>query len=81
MGDTIKSMEIKKVDELVVESLEIGDLIGYNMGVVEIVSIRYIDDLESFLIEFIDEWGELLEALYKYGWIVDYYYPCEDNDD
>jgi hypothetical protein len=80
MGDTMKSMEMKKVDELVVESLEIGDNIGYNMGIVEVVSIRYIDESESFLIEFIDEWGELLEDTFKYGWVVDFYYPVEEED-
>ena len=80
MGDTMTVMEMKKVDELAVETLEIGDNIGYNMGIVEIVSIRYIDESERFEIEMVDEWGEHYEALYKYGWVVDYYYPCEEED-
>lgn len=82
MSDTMKHMEIKKVDELVVESLEIGDMIGCgDNGVITISAILDSPDGETFFIDGFNEWGDFVEEVYSYGSIVDFYYPIEEGDD
>ena len=82
MGDTMKHMEIKKVDELVVESLVIGDMIGhFSDGVITISAILESKDGETFYIDGFNEWGDFVETVWSYGSMVDFYYPVEEGDD
>jgi hypothetical protein len=82
MGDTMKSMEIKKVDELVVESLEVGDIIGGGEnGIVTISSIIDSADGETFFIDGFNQYDDFVELVYSYGSVVDFYYPVEEEGD
>lgn len=74
-------MEIKKVDVLRVDTLEVGDLIDHN-GIIAITDILYLEEDETFCIDGIDEWGEVVQVWLSCYAMVDFYYPVEeDNED
>lgn len=78
----MRSMEIKKVDVLPVETLEIGDIINcYGDGIITITAILDSPDGETFFIDGENEWGDFVETVWSYGSMVDFYYPVEEEDD
>lgn len=82
MGDTMKSMEIKKVDVLPVETLEIGDMINcYSDGIVTITAILDSADGETYFIDGFNQHDDFVETVWAYGSMVDFYYPVEEGDD
>ncbi len=72
-------MAIKKVDVLIVDTLEIGDIIDHN-GIITITQILDIEEQEAYLIDGIDEWDEVVQVLLSYSTMVDFYYPVDDED-
>ena len=81
MGDTMNTMEIKKVDTLPVETLEIGDMINcYDDGIITISAILDSPDGETFYIDGFNQSEDFIEAVFSYGSMVDFYYPVEEED-
>lgn len=81
MSDTMNTMEIKKVDILRVDTLEIGDLIGYEGEIVIIQSILDVEEHEQYFFDIVDEWGESGELVIPYDTMVDLYYPVEVEEE
>jgi hypothetical protein len=78
MTATIEGMELKLVDTLHIDTLEIGDLIGWQDQVVEVTSLCSEDDEASwFTVK--DEWGEEHLAVFLLDTMVPFYYYCEED--
>jgi hypothetical protein len=58
MSATINNMELVKADSLTIDALEIGDLIGYNDEIVEVIFIECDSTGDNYDIEIKNDFGE-----------------------
>jgi hypothetical protein len=73
MNATIIDMELIKADSLTVDALEIGDLIGYNDEVVEILFIESDSTGDNYDIEIVNDFGEKEVIQFAFNDEVDWY--------
>lgn len=73
MNATIINMELVKADSLSVDALEVGDLIGYNDEIVEIVSIKSDSTGDNYDIEIVNDFGEKEIVQFTFDEQVDWY--------
>jgi hypothetical protein len=73
MNATIIDMELIKADSLTVDALEIGDLIGYNDEVVEILFIESDSTGDNYDIEVVNDFGEKEVIQFAFNDEVDWY--------
>jgi len=66
-------MELIKADSLTVDALEIGDLIGYNDEVVEILFIESDSTGDNYDIEVVNDFGEKEVIQFAFNDEVDWY--------
>jgi len=66
-------MELIKADSLTVDALEIGDLIGYNDEVVEILFIESDSTGDNYDIEIVNDFGEKEVIQFAFNDEVDWY--------
>ncbi len=80
MSNTLNLMELKLVDTLEVQCLEVGDFVKIFGEVVEIEDISSFDNQESWVLIYSNEFGEKNTVTYPYGWVLEFYFYCEDTD-
>jgi hypothetical protein len=73
MNATIIDMDLIKADSLTVDALEIGDLIGYNDEVVEILFIESDSTGDNYDIEIVNDFGEKEVIQFAFNDEVDWY--------
>ena len=73
MNATIIDMDLIKADSLTVDALEIGDLIGYNDEVVEILFIESDSTGDNYDIEVVNDFGEKEVIQFAFNDKVDWY--------
>jgi len=73
MNATIMNMELVKADSLTVNSLEIGDLIGYGDDIVEVTFIECDSTGDNYDIELTNDFGETEIVQYSFDEEVDWY--------
>jgi hypothetical protein len=73
MSATIIDMDLIKADSLTVDALEIGDLIGYNDEVVEILFIESDSTGDNYDIEIVNDFGEKEVIQFAFNDEVDWY--------
>jgi len=67
------NMELVKADSLTVNSLEIGDLIGYGDEIVEVTFIECDSTGDNYDIELTNDFGETEIVQYSFDEEVDWY--------
>ena len=77
MSATIIDMELIKADSLTVDALEIGDLIGYNDEIVEILFIESDSTGDNYDIEIVNDFGEKEVIQFAFDDHVDWYFPVD----
>ena len=70
-------MELIKADSLTVDALEIGDLIGYDDEIVEVISIESDSTGDNYNIEVTNDFGEKEIIEFTFDEEVDWYVPAE----
>ena len=73
MSDTIISMELIKADILTIDSLEIGDLIGIDDEIVEVVFIESDATGDNYDIQIKNDFGETEIIQFAFDDEVDWY--------
>jgi len=73
MSDTIISMELIKADILTIDSLEIGDLIGIDDEIVEVLFIESDSTGDNYDIEIRNDFGETEIIQFAFDDEVDWY--------
>ena len=66
-------MDLIKADSLTVDALEVGDLIGYNDEVVEILFIESDSTGDNYDIEIVNDFGEKEVIQFAFNEEVDWY--------
>jgi hypothetical protein len=74
----MKTMDLKKVDVLHPDQLEIGDLIGYQGNIVEVNSIESNDGL-TYFVEYTDDYGDTDTAVVMHDEMLDWYYYIDEE--
>ena len=77
MTATMIDMELVKADTLKVDSLEIGDLIGYNDEVVEVLFIESDSTGDNYDIEIRNDFGETEVVQFAFDDHVDWFVYLE----
>jgi hypothetical protein len=77
MTATMIDMELVKADSLTVDSLEIGDLIGYNDEVVEVLFIESDSTGDNYDIEIRNDFGETEVVQFAFDDHVDWFVYLE----
>ena len=77
MSVTMIGMELIKADSLTVDALEIGDLIGYDDEIVEVISIESDSTGDNYNIEVTNDFGEKEIIEFTFDEEVDWYVPAE----
>ena len=77
MTATMIDMELVKADTLTVDSLEIGDLIGYNDEVVEVLFIESDSTGDNYDIEIRNDFGETEVVQFAFDDHVDWFVYLE----
>lgn len=77
MTATITNMELIKADSLTVDALEIGDLIGYNDEIVEVIFIESDSTGDNYDIEIVNDFGEKEVIQFAFDEQVDWYFPVD----
>jgi hypothetical protein len=73
MTATMIDMDLIKADSLTVDALEVGDLIGYNDEVVEILFIESDSTGDNYDIEIVNDFGEKEVIQFAFNEEVDWY--------
>jgi hypothetical protein len=73
MRATINTMELVKADSLTIDALEIGDLIGYNDEIVEVIFIECDSTGDNYDIEIKNDFGEKEIIQFSFDEEVDWY--------
>jgi hypothetical protein len=73
MRATINTMELVKADSLTIDALEIGDLIGYNDEIVEVIFIECDSTGDNYDIEIKNDFGEKEIVQFSFDEEVDWY--------
>jgi hypothetical protein len=73
MRATINNMELVKADSLTIDALEIGDLIGYNDEIVEVIFIECDSTGDNYDIEIKNDFGEKEIIQFSFDEEVDWY--------
>jgi hypothetical protein len=73
MAATIMNVEPVKADVLTIDSLEIGDLIGYNDEIVEVLFIESDSTGDNYDIEVVNDFGEKEVVQFSFNETVDWY--------
>jgi hypothetical protein len=73
MSVTINTMELAKADELSIDELQIGDLIGYNDEIVEVTFIESDSTGDNYDIEVVNDFGEKEVIQFAFDEVVDWY--------
>ena len=73
MTATIKNVELVKADVLTVDSLELGDLIGYNDEIVEVIFIQSDSTGDNYDVEVENDFGEKEVIQFAFNEEVDWY--------
>jgi hypothetical protein len=73
MSATINNMELVKADSLTIDALEIGDLIGYNDEIVEVIFIECDSTGDNYDIEIKNDFGEKEIIQFSFDEEVDWY--------
>jgi len=66
-------MELVKADSLTIDALEIGDLIGYNDEIVEVIFIECDSTGDNYDIEIKNDFGEKEIIQFSFDEEVDWY--------
>lgn len=77
MTDTITSMELIKADSLQASSLEIGDLIQYEIDIVEVIDINSDSTGDNYFISIVNDFGEEETLTLAYDEYVDLFVNIE----
>ena len=77
MSATIKTMELKKVDQLNPDALMPGDIISYDEQIVEVISISEDIDANYYFVDYKDEFGEKDVAQFHYAELIDWFVYVE----
>jgi len=77
MTATMMDMELVKADTLTVDALEIGDLIGYNDEVVEVLFIESDSTGDNYDIEIRNDFGETEVVQFAFDDHVDWFVYLE----
>ena len=67
------NVEPVKADVLTIDSLEIGDLIGYNDEIVEVLFIESDSTGDNYDIEVVNDFGEKEVVQFSFNETVDWY--------
>ncbi len=73
MSATIINMELIKADTLTIDALEIGDLIGYNDEIVEVLFIESDSTGDNYDIQIVNDFGEKEIVQFAFDDVVDWY--------
>jgi hypothetical protein len=77
MNATINIMELVKADNLIVYSLEVGDLIKHDSDIVEIIDIAADSTGDNYYLTLVNDFGEEELASYAFDSYVDLYVMVE----
>jgi hypothetical protein len=73
MSVTMRNVDLIKADVLTIDSLEIGDLIGYNDEIVEVLFIESDSTGDNYDIEVVNDFGEKEVVQFAFNEVVDWY--------
>jgi hypothetical protein len=73
MSVTMRNVDLIKADVLTIDSLEIGDLIGYNDEIVEVLFIESDSTGDNYDIEVVNDFGEKEVIQFAFNEEVDWY--------
>ena len=73
MSVTMRNVDLIKADVLTIDSLEIGDLIGYNDEIVEVLFIESDSTGDNYDIEVVNDFGEKEVIQFAFNEVVDWY--------
>ena len=73
MSVTRRNVDLIKADVLTIDSLEIGDLIGYNDEIVEVLFIESDSTGDNYDIEVVNDFGEKEVIQFAFNEEVDWY--------
>jgi len=73
MSVTMSNVDLIKADVLTIDSLEIGDLIGYNDEIVEVLFIESDSTGDNYDIEVVNDFGEKQVVQFAFNEVVDWY--------
>jgi hypothetical protein len=73
MSVTMRNVDLIKADVLTINSLEIGDLIGYNDEIVEVLFIESDSTGDNYDIEVVNDFGEKEIVQFAFNEVVDWY--------
>lgn len=69
----MSNVDLIKADVLTIDSLEIGDLIGYNDEIVEVLFIESDSTGDNYDIEVVNDFGEKQVVQFAFNEVVDWY--------
>jgi hypothetical protein len=69
----MRNVDLIKADVLTIDSLEIGDLIGYNDEIVEVLFIESDSTGDNYDIEVVNDFGEKEVVQFAFNEVVDWY--------
>ncbi len=69
----MRNVDLIKADVLTINSLEIGDLIGYNDEIVEVLFIESDSTGDNYDIEVVNDFGEKEIVQFAFNEVVDWY--------
>ncbi len=71
------NMELVKADTLTADSLEIGDLIGYNDEIVEVLFIESDSTGDNYDVQIVNDFGEKEIIQFAFDDAIDWYVPIQ----
>jgi hypothetical protein len=77
MTATMINMELVKADTLTADSLEIGDLIGYNDEIVEVLFIESDSTGDNYDVQIVNDFGEKEIIQFAFDDAIDWYVPIQ----
>ena len=79
MSATMVDMELKHVDNLEVQTLEVGDWIGIEEDIVQVTQVQADSDDAFFAIEVQDQYEDRYGVVLEYGERVRFYVWVEED--
>lgn len=73
MSVTMRNVDLIKADVLTIDALELGDLIGYNDEIVEVLFIESDSTGDNYDIEVVNDFGEKEVVQFAFNEVVDWY--------
>jgi len=73
MSVKMRNVDLIKADVLTIDALELGDLIGYNDEIVEVLFIESDSTGDNYDIEVVNDFGEKEVVQFAFNEVVDWY--------